>query len=75
MEQQFNIHVYFLLHIIMWYQYFTIACSVGNFGINCASVCGHCSNEKECHHVTGNCVEGCLPGYKIPTCIAGSVYV
>lgn len=32
-------------------------------------------NEKLCHHVTGNCEEGCLPGYKEPTCKTGNVYV
>lgn len=71
----FNTHVYFLPHIIMWYHYITIACSEGYFGGKCASTCGQCSNKKVCHHVTGNCIEGCLPGYKEPKCKAGSVYV
>lgn len=76
MAHQFKI--YYLLNINVWYEILIcipVECSAGNFGDNCAGTCGQCMNEKLCHHVTGNCEEGCLPGYKEPTCKTGNVYV
>lgn len=29
--------------------------------------------EKKCHHITGECDQGCMPGYKEPTCEMGTV--
>lgn len=59
---------YILCHKI---QYFTIECSAGSYGVNCASTCGQCLNEKVCNHETGSCDEGCQTGYKGPTCKTG----
>lgn len=66
--------MFFSLKYIIWFNNtFNLECSAGYFGGNCASMCGHCLNRTLCHHVTGNCVEGCLPGYKEPTCKTGNV--
>lgn len=59
---------YILCHKI---QYFAIECSAGSYGVNCASTCGQCLNEKVCNHETGSCDQGCQPGYKGPTCKTG----
>lgn len=57
---------------MFYHDYFTIECSSGYYGEKCASTCGQCMNEKVCNHVTGNCDEGCLPGYKGLRCKTGT---
>ncbi|CAG5124591.1 unnamed protein product, partial [Candidula unifasciata] len=50
------------------------ACEPGRFGNNCMSVCSsNCwqngtFSDPECDFVTGECPDGCFPGYAIPTC-------
>lgn len=46
-------------------------CKAGYYGGNCTNSCGHCLNEKACHHVNGMCDEECEPGYKAPYCTEG----
>lgn len=46
-------------------------CKAGYYGGNCTNSCGHCLNEKACHHVHGMCSEECEPGYKAPYCTEG----
>lgn len=46
-------------------------CKAGYYGGNCKNSCGHCLNEKACHHVNGMCDEECEPGYKAPYCTKG----
>lgn len=50
-----------------------LECIAGYYGGNCKN-CGHCLNEKTCHHVDGKCVEECEPGYKAPYCKEGDDY-
>lgn len=38
-------------------------CEGGTFGLDCNKTCGHCKHMKHCHHVTGVCMHGCVPGY------------
>lgn len=40
----------------------------GKYGAGCQSVCGHCDNLTQCHHVDGTCLSGCLPGYRLEQC-------
>lgn len=49
-------------------------CKAGYYGGNCTNSCGHCLNEKACHHVNGMCDEECEPGYKAPYCTKGDDY-
>lgn len=42
--------------------YFT-ECESGTFGLDCNKTCGNCEDMKHCHHVTGFCTQGCVPGY------------
>lgn len=49
-------------------------CKAGYYGGNCTNSCGHCLNEKACHHVNGMCDEECEPGYKAPYCTEGDDY-
>lgn len=51
-----------------------LECIAGYYGGNCKNSCGHCLNEKTCHHVDGKCVEECEPGYKAPYCKEGDDY-
>lgn len=46
-------------------------CTIGYYGEQCNTSCGHCLNNSGCHHVTGACVKGCEPGYQEPTCKEG----
>lgn len=49
-------------------------CKAGYYGGNCTNSCGHCLNEKACHHVNGMCDEECEPRYKAPYCTEGDDY-
>ncbi|XP_062618946.1 multiple epidermal growth factor-like domains protein 6 isoform X5 [Saccostrea cucullata] len=40
-------------------------CERGFYGINCTRLCGHCTKNATCDHVTGSCPNGdCEPGWK-----------
>lgn len=47
---------------------FFTACWEGFFGLYCSKDCGHCLRNKHCSHETGDCFEGCKPGYKGNNC-------
>lgn len=38
-------------------------CPDGRYGQNCSESCGHCLGNSSCNHATGQCADGCLPGY------------
>ena len=42
------------------------------YGENCSRNCGHCLDNKTCHHINGRCVQGCNPGYVAPLCNIGN---
>lgn len=50
---------------------FSKECSSGYFGEQCNGICGHCKDISACHHITGTCAEGCVPGYRFPKCTEG----
>ncbi|XP_062620863.1 receptor-type tyrosine-protein phosphatase epsilon-like isoform X1 [Saccostrea cucullata] len=43
-------------------------CSAGMYGFNCNTRCGHCLDDTQCHHIYGNCSQGCSAGYKGTHC-------
>lgn len=49
-------------------------CLAGFYGENCNYLCGHCLNEKTCHHINGMCDEECYTGYQTPLCTKGDDY-
>lgn len=47
----------------------SIACPVGSFGYDCQAKCSvHCAVPGRCDRVTGECEDGCQPGWKGVTC-------
>lgn len=47
----------------------SIACPVGSFGYDCQAKCSvHCAVPDRCDRVTGECEDGCQPGWKGVTC-------
>ena len=38
-------------------------CRAGYYGDNCSTECSSGCQSSQCHHVTGICSEGCLPGW------------
>lgn len=61
----------------MWRTDFTfcIECSPEYFGMYCKERCsGHCINNKPCHHVNGECSNGCKDGYVGSRCTEGKKY-
>lgn len=49
--------------------YFRIlVCETGFYGDSCQLPCNSCRDLK-CHHVTGQCIDNCQPGWKnLPFC-------
>ncbi|CAG5126794.1 unnamed protein product, partial [Candidula unifasciata] len=49
-------------------------CQNGMYGENCSSVCSSTCRERgtssarRCHHTTGGCLSGCVPGYTGQMC-------
>ncbi|XP_062593386.1 uncharacterized protein LOC134254860 [Saccostrea cucullata] len=46
-------------------------CSNRTYGHQCQSTCGKCANLRDCHHLTGNCAEGCVDGWEGNKCDKG----
>lgn len=46
-------------------------CDGGKYGPGCSLTCGACINNTPCHHINGNCLEGCGPGFKGQKCDEG----
>ncbi|KAI8726225.1 multiple epidermal growth factor domains protein 10, partial [Biomphalaria glabrata] len=50
-------------------------CTNHTYGPNCTKLCSaYCSmandiSENRCHHITGDCINGCVSGYTTSTCI------
>nr|XP_022308432.1 scavenger receptor class F member 1-like [Crassostrea virginica] len=49
-------------------------CCVGTYGQFCTEICGACVDKEPCHHVNGNCMNGCERGYQGMQCKTGTVY-
>ena len=47
---------------------FSVQCSSGTYGYNCAESCGHCFGRSACDPVYGRCSNGCDPGWQPPNC-------
>lgn len=43
---------------------FSVQCSSGTYGYNCAESCGHCLGTSACDPVDGRCANGCEPGWQ-----------
>lgn len=56
---------------MVMYLYIILECPQGKFGEDCARTCDMCKN-KNCHHMTGLCQEGCGPGWLSPRCDKGN---
>lgn len=41
--------------------------------MECSQTCGKCHGGEECHHVTGNCSNGCDPGMYGEKCVNGNL--
>ena len=46
-----------------------VGCDAGEYGENCAAVCGNCKAGTVCDAVSGACPDGCLDGYWEPLCV------
>lgn len=56
--------------------YSFIECHPKYFGMDCNELCsGHCINNKPCHHINGECTNGCTDGYIGSLCTAGKTYL
>ena len=55
------------------YTYFVtiIVCGDRKFGQGCMEPCGHCVALKQCHHISGRCLNGCDRGYQGIECTEG----
>lgn len=38
-------------------------CRNRTYGVNCSKQCGGCLNGTDCHHISGQCYQGCDPGW------------
>ena len=48
-------------------------CEAGQYGAECGQTCTvHCAGEgKPCDHISGQCTNGCEPGYTGERCTQG----
>lgn len=46
-----------------------IACPDRFYGDNCSLSCGHCMHFDPCHHISGQCLNGCDPGWSGLHCV------
>ncbi|XP_065924918.1 receptor-type tyrosine-protein phosphatase alpha [Magallana gigas] len=44
-------------------------CASNTFGQNCSERCGYCLDDEQCHHVDGNCTNGCELGFYGTNCM------
>nr|XP_022290416.1 scavenger receptor class F member 2-like [Crassostrea virginica] len=44
-------------------------CNGYKYGQDCNLTCGHCLDDKQCHHVNGRCIRGCEVGFEGETCM------
>ena len=51
---------------------FFLECGNNTFGKGCTGVCGHCSENEQCHHINGSCLNGCDPGFRGLKCDQGN---
>lgn len=73
-----NVHWFLLIFIILLtyrINLLCIECPPEYFGMYCKELCsGHCINNKPCHHVSGECSNGCKDGYIGSLCTDGKNY-
>lgn len=51
---------------------YLVGCEHGFYSQDCNHTCtGHCKYNVTCHHVTGQCEEGCAAGWKGLNCDRG----
>ena len=48
-------------------------CEYGYYGTDCKQACGSCSGAAQCDRVTGECANGCMPGYYSVLCDIGKL--
>ena len=48
-------------------------CEYGHYGTECRQICGNCSGAGQCDRVTGECANGCMPGYHSALCNIGKL--
>lgn len=53
---------------MFWARLSLSGCDSYTYGPNCKLHCGHCLNEEPCDLNTGQCQNGCLPGFKGDLC-------
>ena len=46
-------------------------CGNNTFGEGCTGVCGLCSENEQCHHINGTCLNSCAPGFRGLKCDQG----
>lgn len=47
---------------------FKKACDRGSYGVDCNKSCGNCHDLTQCAFINGNCLTGCVAGYKGDLC-------
>ena len=47
-------------------------CADKKYGPFCSKNCGFCLNTAQCHHVSGECLNGCDKGYQGLDCKTGT---
>lgn len=62
------------MYLYVWYDRNSnrlniLECPIGYYGRTCENRCSeHCSVSRKCDSVTGQCYEGCQPGWYTKTC-------
>ena len=62
---------------MLWLKYFHFFSECGNntYGQGCIGLCGHCSENEQCHHINGSCLNGCDPGFNGLKCDQGNYLI
>lgn len=67
----------FLLWVIWgcFKYFFLLECRPGSYGPNCSLNCISYCKEKSCDRNSGECLNGCTPGYEEPDCSMRKIYL
>ena len=49
-------------------------CEYGTYGKDCRQTCGKCSGASHCDRFSGECPNGCMPGYYTALCNIGKMF-
>jgi hypothetical protein len=64
-----------MIALLKVFQFSVIVCDDKWHGENCSLQCNDKCVSHLCHHINGECTEGCIPGWTGINCLQGTFYI